>query len=162
MEFSVENWFDCKEDMAKLFPLHWEEIADQRIPLDVWYEQYDRIAEDGQLHIVTIRDKDTCGACQKCENAQKGKLIGYYWAIVRPHLHYQQSLTAYTDIYFIHPEHRKGMLGVNLFKFAEQSLKERGVQRMYIASKTKLDMSLIFERLNFSKTEIVYTKLIGE
>lgn len=146
MQYSVERWFDCKEEMKWLLPLHWKEIADPRIPLDVWWNAYDEMAE--QLHIVTIRDEN--------------KIVGYHWSIVRPHLHYRQSLTAYTDIYFLHPDYRKGWNGVKLFKFVEQTLKARGVQRMYIASKKKLDMSLIFERLGWNKTEVVYTKIIGD
>ncbi len=134
--------------MEWLFPLHWAEIADQRIPLDVWYDCYDAMAKVGQLHIVTVRDS--------------GLIVGYHWSIVRPHLHYKQSLTAYTDIYYLFPKYRKGMNGIKLFKFAEKTLKERGVQRMYTASKVKLDMSVVFERLGWSKTEVVYTKLLGD
>ncbi len=148
--FSVEPWHLCKDEMSWLWPMHWAEVADKRIPLDVWFEAYDDLAATGQLHIVTIREEEL------------GGVVGYHWSIVRPHLHYHQSLTAYTDIYFLHPEYRKGMNGVKLFKFVEQSLKDIGVQRMYTASKVKLDMSAIFERLGWTKAEVVYTKLIGE
>ncbi len=147
VSFKVESWKDCRSEMEWLWPLHWAEIADLRIPLNVWMDGYNSIDEQGQLHIVTARDTD-------------GKVVGYHWSVVRPHLHYQQSLTAYTDIYFLHPDYRKGMNGINLFKFVEQSLKERGVGRMYTASKVKLDMSPIFERLGWQKSETVYTKVL--
>lgn len=146
MLFQVEDWANCIDEMKELFPMHWNEVADKRIPLDVWYEAYDEMRD--QMHVVTVRDA--------------GKLVGYFWAVVRPHLHYKQSLTAYTDIYFLHPLYRKGWNGFRLIKYAVASLKARGVQRIYIASKKKLDMSLIFERLNFTQSEVVYTLVTGE
>lgn len=148
MTFQVEDWHSCKDEMSVLWPLHWEEVANDKdkIKLDVWFEAYDDMSD--QLHIVTAR--------------VDGKIVGYHWSIVRPHLHYKKSLTAYTDIYFLLPEFRRGMNGVNLFKFVEESLKAIGVQKMYTASKIKLDMSKIFERLGWLEAERVYTKYIGE
>lgn len=150
MQYQVEKWADCKDEMAALWPLHWEEVANDRdkIKLDVWHEAYDALAESGELHIVTAR--------------VDGKIVGYHWSIVRPHLHYKSSLTAYTDIYFLKSENRKGMAGINLFKFVEQSLKERGVQKMYTASKKKMDKSSIFEFLGWTEAEKVYCKYIGD
>lgn len=150
MKFQVEKWSDCKAEMALLWPLHWEEVANDKdkIKLDVWYEAYDEMEKSGQLHIVTARDEE--------------KIVGYHWSVVRPHLHYKSSLTAYTDIYFLHPSYRRGMNGIKLFKFVEKSLKERGVEKMYTASKIKLDKSSIFEFLGWHEAETVYTKYIGD
>lgn len=147
--YQVEDWFDCKEDMKWLFPIHWEEVAlnQDSIPLNMWFEEYDRLAQAGLLHIVTVRDDD--------------KIIGYYWATIRNHLHYAQSLTAYTDMFFLHPKYRKGSNGVKLFRFFEESVKAKGVQRIIANTKTKLDKSAIFERLKYQRAEIVYTKVIG-
>lgn len=135
--------------MEWLFPLHWEEIANDKdkIKLDVWYDAYDEMAKSGQLHIFTANHDNL--------------VVGYYWSIVRPHLHYKGSLTNYTDIYFLHPNYRQGMNGYNMIKFVEESLKDTGVQKIYIASKKKHDMSLIFERLGYKECEIVYTKVIN-
>ncbi len=148
LKYSVENWFDCKEEMEWLFPIHWEEVALNKdtIPLDMWFEEYDKFAKADILHIVTIRDDD--------------KIVGYYWAIIKPHMHYKESLTAFTDMFFLHPSYRKGMNGIKLFKFFEESVRELGVQRIIASTKTKLDKSAIFERLNYKRAEIVYTKIL--
>jgi len=148
LTYQVEDWFDCIEEMKWLFPIHWEEVAlnQSTIPLDMWFEEYSRFAELGILHIVTVRDDD--------------KVVGYYWALIRPHMHYKESLTAFTDMFFLHPKYRKGFNGIKLFKFFERSVKEKGVQRIIASTKIKLDKSVIFERLNYQKAEIVYTKLI--
>lgn len=148
--FAVEKWEDCKDEMALLWPFHWEEVATNRdkVKLDVWFEAYDVLAKTGELVIVTARFA--------------GFLIGYHWSIVRPHLHYKSSKTAYTDIFFLHPQYRRGFNFQNMLKFVEATWKDLGVQKAYISSKVKLDMSKIFERLGWSRTEVVYTKMIGE
>lgn len=146
--YAVEPWSEFKRESLHLWSRHWEEIAINRdkIKLAVDYEQYDTMDAKGELHVVVAR----------CE----GKIIGYWLGIVRPHLHYIDSLTAFTDVYFIAPEHRKGRAGINLFKFVESSLAARGVQKMFTATKCHLDMSRLFEHLGFTRTEIVYSKVI--
>ncbi len=148
IKFQVENWFDVKEGMKWLFPIHWEEVALNKdsIPLEMWFEEYDRFAKAGILHIVTARDDD--------------KIVGYYWAIIRHHMHYANSLTAFTDMFFLHPKYRKGMSGYNLIKFFVESVKEKGVQRVISNVKTHLDTSAIFKRLGFIQAETVYTKVV--
>lgn len=149
LTYQIENWFDCKEEIKLLIPGHWEEVAmyKDEIELDFWFEKYDEMALAGQLHIITVKDDN--------------KIVGYYWAKVMPHLHYKNSLTAYTDMYYLHPKYRKGFNGVNLFKFYEESMKKLGVQRIITSCKTSLDMSKVFDRLKWDRAEIVYTKLIG-
>lgn len=146
--YQREEWQDCLAEMEQLWPLHWEEVAADKdvIPLEPNYEMYDWIDQNGQLHVVTVR----------CD----GKLIGYHTSIVRPHLHYKSSLSAFTDMYFIHPDYRKGMVGVKLFKEVEKSLKQRGVQKMFTGTKLSLDMGRLFEHLGWKETERLYTKVI--
>ena len=148
--YAVENWFDALSEMEELWPLHWDEVAMNKdtIPLDPDYPTYAALANSGALHLLVAR----------CE----GKMIGYHVSIVKGHLHYRHSLSAFTDMYFIHPEHRKGMVGVRLFKEAEKTLKARGVEKMFTGTKLSLDMGRIFERLGWKETERLYTKFIGD
>lgn len=148
--YQVEDWFSCRPEMEWLLPIHWQEIANDKdkIKLNPWWEAYEEMARNGQLQIVTVRTDE--------------KIVGYHWSIIRPHLHYRDSLTAYTDIYYLHPAYRKGMNGMKLFKFAEACWRKRGVQKAYTASKFKLDMSRIFERLGWHRAEACYTKFIGD
>lgn len=147
--YQVEDWFDCKEQMEWLYPLHWEEIALNKnsIPLKMWFEEYDKLAKADILHIVTARDDD--------------KIVGYYWAMIRHHMHYADSLTAFTDMFYLHPKYRKGMNGYKLIKFFVESVKTKGVQRIISNTKVHLDTSVIFKRLGFIQAETVYTKVIG-
>lgn len=162
IKFQVENWFECKEKMEPLWQTHWEEVSlnQEKIKLNVWSEAFDQTAKMGQLHVVTARYED--------------EIVGYYICLVRPHLHYKNSLTAYTDAFYLHPEHRKGFNGINLFKFVEKSLKDRGVERIITMTKIEFDKnkkvktkkstpdkSLMLKRLGYTFAEKVYTKYIG-
>ncbi|NBV06664.1 MAG: GNAT family N-acetyltransferase [Proteobacteria bacterium] len=148
--FEIQDWFSVRKKMEWLFPLHWEEVANykDKIKLNLDDESYNKLAQDGNLHIVVARDKD--------------KIVGYHWLIIKSHLHYKQSLTAFTDVYFLHRDYRKGWNGIKLFKFVLKTLKEKKIERVIFTSKTKHDKSKIFERLGFDRAETIYTKYIGD
>jgi len=146
--YAVEEWADTWKEMEPLWPDHWKEVAmDQDvIPLNPDLEVWDELARKRMLHLVTVREDD--------------KLIGYYLAIIRPHLHYKQSLSAFTDLYYLSARHRRGLTGYKLFQYVESTLKARGVQKMFAGTKMHLDMGRLFERLGWRETERLYTKVI--
>lgn len=148
--YQVEDWFDCWQEMSALWHEHWEEVALNRdkIVLEPDMDCYAQYASTGALHVVTVR--------------ADGRIVGYHISVIRPHLHYKSSLSAFTDVYFLHPDFRHGMAGVRLFKEVESSLKARGVQKMFTGTKLSLDMGKIFERLGWHETERLYTKYIGD
>jgi len=146
-EYKVETLADCLEEIKVLFKEHWDEVADPLIPLNPDYDKYLEMDKAGITHTVTARED--------------GKIIGYHVSFIMPHLHYKQSKTCFTDIYFISKEHRKGFVGIRLFKFLEQSLREKNVQRIYMGTKLKLDIGPVLERLGYKPIERSYTKIIG-
>ncbi len=150
MKYQVESWSDCKDEMALLWPLHWEEVGEDKdkVKLNMWCDVYQDLQENDRLHIVTAR--------------VDGIMVGYHISTINHHLHFADTLMAHTDLFYLHPKYRVWFNGINLFKFVEKTLKARGVQKMHTSSKVKLDMSRIFERLNWQKSEIVYTKYIGD
>lgn len=119
-----------------------------KIALAPNYAEYERAHATGQLHVTTVRDR--------------GELVGYLTAIVRPHLHYAHSLSAYFDLYYVTPSHRLWMTGVRLFSEAEKALKARGVERMFTGTKLSKDASVIFERAGWEPAERLFIKYIGE
>jgi len=147
IEFCVEDYADVIAEIKPYYALHYDELASNKeIELDPNYEVYEKLHEAGVLHVVTARDN--------------GILVGYHISFVMPHLHYKQSLTAHTDIYYLRKDCRVGMNGVNLFKFMEQSLRVRGVERIYMMTKTDADKGVILERLGYVEKERIYTKMI--
>lgn len=148
IEFKVEPYEVLKEEILPLLPLHWQEIAldHNSIQLDPDWDEYDRMGYSGQLHLITARNGD--------------ELVGYFVGIVKPHLHYRKSITCFSDVLYIKPEHRKGRTGIRLFKEIERTLKDRGVEKVYINTKRHLDFGPVLEYLLYRDTEGVYTKVI--
>jgi GNAT superfamily N-acetyltransferase len=149
--YQVEKLFECLPEILNYLNAHFEEVAANKEQLggpDMDVAAYQHSENIGQLHILVARDS--------------GKLIGYCVAFVNPHLHYKKSLTAYTDVYYIDPEYRKGSVGVKLFQEYEKTLKQRGVQRMYTGTKKHKDIGKVFEYLGWHETERLYAKWIGE
>lgn len=147
--YAVEDWFAVRDQMAPLWPKHWEEVAVNRdlIPLDPDFDSYDALARSGALHIVVAR--------------KAGEVVGYHFTIVKPHLHYRQSLSAFTDIYYIAPQYRTGRTPLRLFEFVEKTLKARGVQKMFTGTKLSLDAGPLFEKMGWTETERLYIKVLG-
>jgi hypothetical protein len=147
IEFKVEPYHVAQPDIEKLLPEHWEEIALDKdaIKLDPDWANYAWLAKSGMLHIVTARDG--------------GELVGYHISIIRPHAHYKTSLTCFSDIMYLKPSYRVGMTGYKLIKFFRDSVKARGVQKIYMMTKLSLDLDPILCRLGFKAIERVYTQV---
>lgn len=148
IKYELAEWQTFREEVKPLLPLHWQEIAldKESVPLDPDWDEYDRLAEMGRLHLLTVRDDD--------------KLVGYYVGIVKPHLHYKSTLMAFNDVMYIKPEYRQGMVGVRIFKEIERTLKDRGVQKMFMNTKEHHNFGVILERLGWHKAETNYSKTI--
>ncbi len=148
--FQLEPWEKFFADGQPLFPQHWREVAvDQdRIRLVLDNERYVQMEKAGILHVLTMRSE--------------GGLVGYYVAFILSHVHYKEAgLMAFTDIYFVLPEFRKGPAGMALFIEAERTLKERGVKKAYLSCKVHMDHSKLFEALGWTFTDKSFTKYIG-
>lgn len=148
ISFQVEHWADFERDATELWPRHWEELAldKDKFALGIDFEKFRHLESLELLHLVTARNE--------------GKIVGYYLAIVMPHMHYKDAgKMAFTDMYFILPEFRKGSVGIKLFTEAERTLKERGVVKAYLSCKAHKDVSTIFETLGWRLSDISYTKV---
>lgn len=147
IEFNVERYQDAINEIKPYYQAHYDELASNKeIPLDPDYETYDKLSEAGFIHLVTAR-KD-------------GELVGYHISFVMPHMHYKSSLTAHTDIYYLRKDCRIGLNGYNFFKFMEESLNKKGVQRIYMMTKTDADKGIILKRLGYVEKERIYTKML--
>jgi len=149
IRFALERWADFVKDGEALFPEHYRELArDQdKIALDVNYALYEDADARGIGHIATVRDD--------------GKLIGYTILAVMPHLHYKSAgPMAMIDVYYLKPEYRRGGIGAKMIMFAERTLREKGVKKIYFSTKTHLDNGPLLSALGFMHSDDVYTKLL--
>ncbi len=149
LTFRVETLAAVRDEAAPLLRRHWEEIALNRdtVPLDPDWQAYDRVEAAGLLHITTARN-------------DAGGLVGYAVYFVVPNLHYRSLRVAETDIFWLVPEHRRGLAGLRLLRAAEAHLAALGVNK--IVSKVKLhhDTGPLFERLGYTAIERVYAKMV--
>lgn len=148
--FQVERWATYVVDAPPLWRNHYKEVAlnQAEIPLDMDLERYAKLDELDMLHIVTARTD--------------GALVGYFTGIVTPHLHYKSTLHCLVDLYWLDPLWRRGTTALKLFGTAHRSLKERGVVKVMSGTKlhSGLDMSRLFEFMDYSLAEKQYTKLL--
>jgi len=136
------------QEAMELFQKHYEEIAERTdvIALDPDLKRYNNLYDQGMLEIHTIRDD--------------GKLVGYSLWFVVSHIHYKNSLTANSDVLYISPDYRKGMLGVKFVKWSVEEVKKKNPQRIMFHVKPFLDYSPILKRLGANYFENIYSMVM--
>ena len=149
-EYKQEFLHTCKDDAKELLEMHYDEIAlnKDKIKLNPDWESYHTLEELGKLSIFTVRDN--------------GKLVGYFVLLVSNSLHYADHVYAINDIIYVHPDYRKGFLGIRLIKFAESCLKKDGVSIIMINTTMHKDFGKILSRIGYNPIETVHSKYIGE
>lgn len=138
----------CKEDSKSLIEEHWKEIALNKdvIKLNPDWEAYKALEASGSLSIFTARDN--------------GILVGYFVVITRDHIHYKDHRFASNDILYLSPEYRRGRIGLNLIKFAEECIKQDGISVLVINTKCHKPFDSLLEYLGFTHIENIYSKLL--
>lgn len=148
--YQAEKFADCIAEIVPYLSAHRTEIDDPApdpVPFDPDYERYLSMDASGALSVVTAR----------CD----GRLIGYSICAIATHSHSKHTLHAFTDLFFVDPEYRKGFVGVKLLRAAEQELAHRGVVKHYTGAKIHKDLRRLFEYLGYHPNEVVYSKIIG-
>lgn len=155
----VESFTDRLEELKPLFVPHWRELAlDQdTVPLEPMYEIYIAREAAGELLLVTLRER--------------GEVIAYFIGFIAPGLHYRSCLTLTMDIFWLHPNYRaedslsaieETLLARQLFDRVLLEARQRGIKRVFFGSKAHRDASSLFEQLGMIRTDVYYSRLIGE
>jgi GNAT superfamily N-acetyltransferase len=150
IKFGVERYYQVSEDIKELIKLHYEEIAVNKdvIPLDPDWDRYKALDDSGLIMTVTARDE--------------GKLIGYAIFFVTSHLHYKSTVYANNDLLYLHPDYRKGLVGVRLITISEGFLKQRGVTKIMWHIKFNKDFSRLLHHLGYVDEDIIVGKIIKD
>lgn len=144
--YQAEQYKDCIDEALPLLSMHWEEIAHFKdIKLNPDFEQYATFDSLGMLRVYTARKNNI--------------LIGYAVYFVRSNPHYKHSLQAVQDILYIHPQHRG--IGGRLILFADEALKEEGVEVVYQHIKAAHNVGRLLERLRYELVDLVYAKRLN-
>lgn len=135
----IEPFEPCLPELLALWPLHWRELAlfQDRIPLRPQVQEYLLRTRAGTMFLATVR--------------WNGRMVGYFLCQVNPGMHYGETLTGTTDIYYIIPEARQRGLFLPLYRCVERELSRRGVKVFYCGWKTAkpLDMDRMLPLLGF-------------
>ena len=145
----VESFEQSLPYLKPLLPVHYQELAlnQDKVPLSPQFDKYIAAEQCGELLFVVLRDS--------------GQMVGYFIGFIAPGLHYSTCLTCQMDIFYVHPDHRGNGAGFQLFKFVEDQLKKRKVQRMFVGSKMHKDASWLFEKLGYKPVETYYSTWLG-
>jgi len=146
--FQEEKFAPFFADGQGLFPLHHAELAlnQDKIRMDLDAEHYQKLEDAGMLFVLTAR--------------VNGKLIGYLVAFPMTHLHYKSAgLMALTDMYYLHPDWRKG-IGAKLFAEFEKRMRARGVVQIMTGCKRHQDHSKLLEILGWTNSDLTFIKVL--
>jgi GNAT superfamily N-acetyltransferase len=148
VEFSDEPFENVIEEMKPLIDVHWNEVAmyKDKIELNPDYTKYVYLSRAGVLKTYVARED--------------GKLLGYCILFIQPHIHYQDDKFAAVDALYIDPTYRGKMLGVKMFRYVEQQMKELGVSVITHHIKVEHDYSPMLKRLGYNHAEVIYSKCI--
>lgn len=153
LRYSLAAYSDIALELQPLLKRHFEEVALDKaeVPLHVDHLRYAELDANGALVIVTARDPEA-----------DHRLVGYIAAFVTNHLHYASTLFASLDVFWMEPDYRKAANGMRLFAEMEAELARRGVVKMVGQTKVRadLDVSAIYQWLGWTKTEVLFTKIL--
>lgn len=144
--YQQESLFKVITEVSYLLHLDWQEVGrlKDQYPLEPNWELYQILEDSGNLRIFTARDS--------------GTLVGYFTVISSPSLHSKGKMVASNDVIFLHPNYRKGFVGIKLFKFAEKCVKEDGFQQLQISYTDQFDISSMLAALGYAKVETKFEK----
>jgi GNAT superfamily N-acetyltransferase len=126
----------------------WEEVDHRRKTsiLDVDFSKYLELDALGVHYAVLAFD------CNE--------LIGYNSMLITESPH-NRKIIATTDTIFIKKEYRKGGLGTQMIKIAEEEAKKRGASDIMVTFKNSDNHPEIVKELGFFSYETIYAKHIG-
>ena len=146
--FQEEKLSEIIEEIKPLLYEHWQEIGifdRDKHPLDPDWDLYFK-AECAGIHFCLTARQD-------------GKLIGYYSSFLLPkHFHYRSIYASDCDLFFLVPEYRTGLIGLNMLREAENVLKRKGVNMITHTVKVSFPLEPIMKRLGFKAMDIKYFK----
>ena len=147
--YQQEALVSVVRDVTELARLDWEEINhdNEAYPFDPDWDLYEILEDSGALSIFTARDD--------------GKLVGYFSVVKSPSLHSKGKFISCNDVIYLHKDYRKGFVGVRLFKFVEDCLKEDGCTNLQVIFTEQYDITSLLTRLGYSHIESKFEKRLG-
>lgn len=136
-----ERFDAVADELPPLFARYGEELGKDATDPD-WGKLF-RMAIDGTLYVVTLRDK--------------GNLVGFAITLVGPHLMYKSVVYGITLAIFIDKPYRHGWTGLKFLAKNRDILRECGCKRISIGEDaTQRSLTKVFERAGYELAERLY------
>ncbi len=134
------------EELEPLTRQHYDEIEHFKVaPLEPHREAYAFMQSIGCLRVFTAR--------------ADGRLIGYAFFVIPHDLHCRSRIVAHDNAVFVTREHRRGVTGLKLLKYAHSMLKAEGVQVIqHCVKRAHPKLGKILETMGFEPIETIYGK----
>lgn len=134
----------------ELLVRHWEEISHfPDIPVEVNWPFYEQAEQMDKIRTFTVR--------------VDGELVGYSVHMVNLNPHYMSSFQAVQDVLWLAPEHRRGLLGYRLIKYADEQLAAEGVQCSYHHQKIAHPaLGRLLEKMGYQPVEVIWVKRLDK
>jgi GNAT superfamily N-acetyltransferase len=146
---SVERFDSVLPELLPLHDLHWYETELHRHGLALKPNYQAMSAHDGAGNLLqfTVR--------------HLGALVGNLRMFVLPSMHTDGRI-AEEDTLFVHPDHRDGMLGLKLLRYAESCLRKIGVESIEANSKTLNNADVLLRRMGYTPVAIMFHKILKD
>lgn len=149
ISFARESLIRNRAELEPIFLQHWCSVTpdfhDATLHFD--WDSYAEFERTGKVHLMIIRDD--------------GDIVGYQLCLASTHLHSKDFQTAQTAFFYVLPEYRDRMIPSRLFRETEKSLKELGIQHLYVGCKADKDLAPLFVRLGYHQVEALYAKVLA-
>jgi len=135
-------------ELAPLLEAHYQELTLNKdvVKLDPDWDTYFALQKRFALAVYTARDAQ--------------RLVGYNAFFVSRHLHYRDLIVAVNDVFYLHPDYRRGAIPLRFLRYAERQLKERGAHKLAYHFKASNNFGPLLQRLGYEPEEGVAAKLL--
>lgn len=145
----VERFDAVLPELLPLHELHWSETELHRHGLALKPNYAAMSAHDRAGHLLQFTVRNA------------GTLVGNLRMFVLPSMH-TDGLIAEEDTLFVHPDHRDGMLGLKLLRYAEACLRQIGVESIEANSKTLNNADVLLRRMGYTPVAIQFHKILKD
>jgi hypothetical protein len=152
-QYNEEKLADCMEEIKPILRFeHWEEVGHYKdIPIDMEWDKYKLLEQNGKLKIYTIRSPIN-------EEFKESIMIGYAFFLVDFHLHYKDTIVANQDILYVRKMYRG--IGKDFLKWCDDKLKLQGVVTITHHAKPWFDYGNLFEDMGYEKAETIWARRV--
>lgn len=152
MDIRIVSFAEAYNSMHQAMQDHWDEVPFGTFGLDfnLDTDAYQLVEHEGYAKYYLVYQEDVA--------------IAYMSVMAAPMYKHKGRLSATTDAYYVAPEYRKSGVFGKLIEFVEKDLAEFGIEFFNIGHNPmyKGKTEEFLEHVGYQRTEVIYTKRLGE